>query len=458
MPLTHISVHGVAKRVSKAEVHDDGSTDGGELSRPRRALVEAVIASTVGTTIEWYDFFLYGTAAALVFPKLFFPNFDPFVGQILAFSTFTLGFVARPLGGVLFGYLGDRVGRKSTLVATLLLMGLSTVLIGLLPTYDEIGSTAALLLTFLRFVQGVGVGGEWGGAVLLALESGHRGKRGFYASWPQAGVPLGLLTSTVAVALCQRIGTPETFLSWGWRIPFYLSGLLIVVGLVIRVRILETPLFQQLQATGQVAREPVHEVIHQNWRDILLAAGVRISENSCFYLFSMYVIDYGQKALDVNTQMILWAVNLAAALEFFTIPLFGILSDFWSRKNVYISGCLFLIGFAFPYYALLSTREPVWIVAAVVISLPVGHALLYSVQGSLIPELFGTRVRYSGASISYQLATPLAGGLAPLIAAWLSQKFPEQYWPLALYIILISVLSMVCVCFLGESSRRDLSK
>lgn len=443
--------------MSKAPTwHDQAANDGGELPGARRALVEVVIASTVGTTIEWYDFFLYGTMATQVFPELFFPTFAPFFGQILAFATFTVGFIARPLGGVFFGYLGDRVGRKSTLVTTLLLMGFSTLLIGFLPTYEQIGPMAAVLLTLSRFVQGIGVGGEWGGAVLMALESGHRGKRGFYASWPQAGVPLGLLASTGIVALCQSLLGPEDFLAWGWRIPFYLSGLLIVVGFVIRMRILESPLFQQLQAKDQVARAPIREVVRRHARQILLAAGIRISENSCFYLFSMYVIAYGKEVLKVEGQLILWAVNLAAAVEFFTIPAFGILSDFWTRKKTYIAGSLFLIAFAFPYYALLATRQPVWIVTAVVLSLPIGHALLYSVQGSLIPELFGTRLRYSGASIGYQLATPFAGGLAPIIAASLSQT--GQFWPLAVYIIVISGVSLVCVCMLAETSRKDISQ
>jgi metabolite-proton symporter len=430
---------------------------GGDHSRDRRALAEVVIASTVGTTIEWYDFFLYGTIAALVFPQLFFPEFDPFVGQIFAFGTFAAGFIARPIGGVIFGYLGDRIGRKSTLVATLLLMGLSTLLVGFVPTYERIGPAGVVLLTVLRFVQGIGVGGEWGGAVLLALESGHRGKRGFYASWPQAGVPLGLLTSTGVVALCESLLSQEDFLDWGWRIPFYLSGVLIVVGLLIRIRILETPLFQQLQAADQVARAPVREVIGRHWREILLAAGARFSENSCFYLFTAYVIAYGKRVLHVEEQRILWAVNLAAAIEFFTIPLFGIVSDFWSRKNTFITGCIFFIAFAFPYYALLGTRQPAGIMVAVILSLPVGHALHYSVEGSLIPELFGTRLRYSGASISYQLATPIAG-LGPMIATWLNRVFPEQYWPLALYVILISVVSLVCVCLLAETSRKDISQ
>jgi metabolite-proton symporter len=430
------------------------STDPG---RERRTLVEVVVASTIGTTIEWYDFFLYGTAAALVFRPLFFPTFDPFVGQILAFSTFTVGFVARPLGGVFFGYLGDRVGRKSTLVATLLLMGLSTLLIGLLPTYSQVGVAAPLLLTGLRFLQGVGVGGEWGGAVLLALEYGHRGKRGFYASWPQAGVPLGLLASTGVMAFMQWTLSAEAFLAWGWRVPFWLSALLIVVGLVIRARILETPLFTQLRQQNRLARAPIAEVIRHHWREILLAAGSRVNENACFYLFSTYVLNYATGVLAVEAGLVLLAVNLAAAVEFFTIPLFGLLSDHLSRKRTYLLGCVLLIVFAFPYYALLATRSAPVIVLAVVLSLAGAHALLYSVQASMIPELFGTRLRYAGASLGYQLAAPFAGGLAPIIATGLVGTFPGEYWPLALYVILISVLSLVCVQLLAETSRKDLS-
>jgi metabolite-proton symporter len=423
----------------------------------RRALIEAVIASTVGTTIEWYDFFLYGVMAALVFPSLFFPTVDPFLGQILSFLTFTAGFVARPLGGVVFGYLGDRIGRKSTLVATLLLMGLSTVAIGLLPTADTIGVAAPLLLTLLRVLQGLGVGGEWGGAVLLALEYGHRGNRGFYASWPQVGVPLGLLTSAGVVAVFENQLSPTDFLAWGWRVPFLLSGLLVVVGLLIRVRILETPLFRQLQQTQQVARAPIKETLRRHWREVLLAAGSRISENSCFYLFSTYIIAYGRDVLKVEPGLILRGVYLGAAVEIVTIPLWGLLSDRWSRKGVYRLGNLVLIGFAGPYFWLLGTREPAAIMAAVVLSLALGHAMLYSVQASLIPELFGTRLRYTGASIGYQLAAPIAGGSAPLIAAGLVHTFPGQSWLLAVYIAAICVLSLVCVHFLAETSRNDLT-
>jgi MHS family shikimate/dehydroshikimate transporter-like MFS transporter len=422
-----------------------------------RAVIEAVIASTVGTTIEWYDFFLYGVMAALVFPALFFPEVDPFFGQILSFLTFAAGFVPRPVGGVLFGYLGDRVGRKSTLVATLLLMGLSTVAIGLLPTAGTIGVAAPFLLTLLRFVQGLGVGGEWGGAVLLALEYAHRGKRGFYASWPQAGVPLGLLTSAGVVALFQSWLSPSEFLAWGWRVPFLVSGLLIVVGLLIRMRILETPLFRQLQKTQQVAHAPLRETLRRHGREVLLAAGSRISESSCFYLFGIYILAYGKDVLHVEEGLILWAVNLAAAVEIFTIPLWGFLSDRWSRKGMYLLGNLVVIGFAGPYYWLLGTRQPAAIVAAVVLSLTLGHAMLYSVQASLIPELFGTRLRYTGASIGYQLAAPISGGSAPLIAAWVSHTFPEQSWLLVVYIVAVCSLSSICVHFLAETSRKDLT-
>jgi metabolite-proton symporter len=423
----------------------------------RRLLIEAVVASTVGTTIEWYDFFLYGTASALVFPKLFFPEFDQFVGQILSFSTFTVGFIARPLGGALFGYLGDRVGRKSTLVMTLLLMGISTLVIGFLPTYEQIGATAPILLVSLRFIQGIGVGGEWGGSVLLALEYGHRGRRGFYASWPQAGVPLGLLTSTGVMALVQSLVSDQDFSNWGWRIPFYLSALLIAIGFVIRLRIMETPLFHLLQERNEIADAPISETIRYHWREVLLAAGSRISENACFYLFSTYVLAYGEKVLQLDRSILLWGVNAAAALEFMSIPVFGIVSDRWSRKGIYILGSIFLIAFAFPYYALLHTLMPPLVVMAIVLSLAGGHAMLYSVQASLIPELFPTRLRYTGASLGYQIASPVAGGLAPIIAATLVQFTPGHYWPLALYVITICVISVICVWLLAETSKKDIT-
>jgi MFS family permease len=292
--------------------------------------------------------------------------------------------------------------------------------------------------------------------VLLALESGHRGRRGFYASWPQAGVPLGLLTSTGVFALFRGALPEDAFLAWGWRIPFLLSGTLIGVGLLIRARVAETPLFRQVRQAERLARAPVTETLRRHWREVLLAAGSRLNENACFYLFSVYVLAYGKEVLGVHEDVLLGAVLLAAAVEFFTIPLFGLLSDWWSRRRVYAAGCLFLIGFALPYYALLETRDAAAIAAATVIALAVGHALLYSVQASLIPELFGTRLRYTGASLGYQLAAPFAGGLAPVVAASLVELFPGRSWPLALYVVLLSAISLGCVRLLAETSRKDL--
>lgn len=423
----------------------------------RRKLIEAIGASTIGTTIEWYDFFLYGTAAALVFPKLFFPSFDPFAGQLLAFSTFTVGFLFRPLGGVIFGRIGDRGGRKAALVATLMLMGISTALIGLLPTYDRIGVAAPVILVLLRSLQGIGVGGEWGGAVLLALESGHRGKRGFYASWPQAGVPLGLLLSTGVVWLFRTLLSEDAFLDWGWRIPFLLSVALIAIGMWVRMWIGETPLFTQLKEQKRVAETPIREVVGRHWPKILLAAGSRFSENSCFYVFVVSIIAFNKTTLQVSESLVLGAVNVGAAGAFLSIPLFGVLSDFWSRKGMFVAGNLLLIAFAFPYYWLLETRTATGVLLATFVSLAVIHSLLYSVQASFIPELFSTRLRYSGASISYQLAGPFAGGTAPLITTWLVEVGGGASWPLAAYLVVIACGSIACVLWLSETSRKDIS-
>jgi MHS family shikimate/dehydroshikimate transporter-like MFS transporter len=426
-------------------------------SPPRRNLVEVVVASTIGTTIEWYDFFVYGLAAALVFPALFFPDADPFTGQLLSFGTFTVGFIARPLGGVVFGAMGDRLGRRAALVTTLLLMGISTVLIGFLPVYTDIGLAAPLLLVLLRFLQGMGVGGEWGGAVLMALEHGHTGRRGFYASWPQLGVPLGLISSTYVVEQCHAWFGPAEMLAWAWRLPFFLSGLLIVVGLVIRLRVLESPLFANLQKQNDLSPAPVRETLRDHWRQVLLAAGVRLAENACFYLFTVWVPAYGKDVLGVGQEVMLGAVTTAGAVELLTIPLFGLLSDRWSRRGTCITGCVFLILFAWPFFLLLETREVVGIYLAVIVALAFGHAMLYSVQGALIPELFSTRVRCTGASLGYQLSAPFAGGLAPLIAASLLKAFPGPPWPLAVYIGVVATISLACTLSLPETSRKELT-
>jgi metabolite-proton symporter len=420
-----------------------------------RSLVEVVAASTIGTTIEWYDFFLYGTMAALVFPKLFFPNADPFVAQILSFTTFLVGFIARPVGAIIFGHLGDRIGRKSTLVATLLLMGISTLIIGFMPGYAQIGAAAAIVVSVLRFLQGLGVGGEWGGSVLLAVEHGHAGRRGFLGSWPQAGVPSGLLLSTIVVAVMSNISGDQFAVS-GWRVPFYLSVILVIIGLVIRLRIFETPLFRALQGENRLAKAPVVDVLQKNWKYVLLAAGTRINENACFYLFATFIASYGTTVLGYSRDFVLLAVSIAAAVELVTLPTFGYVSDLLGRKRVYMIGTVFLFVFAFPYYLLLGSKDPTLTVIAVILSLAGGHAMLYSVQSALFSELFGTRLRYSGSSLGYQLAAPIAGGLSPIIATALLAQFNKASWPVALYIMAICILSFVCVSLLPETSKRSI--
>src|SRR4051812_37433170 len=422
-----------------------------------RRLITTVIASTVGTTIEWYDFFLYGTAAALIFPATFFPDQSPFVGQIYSFGTFSVGFLSRPLGGAIFGRIGDQRGRKAALVATLLLMGISTLLIGFLPSYRQIGVAAPLLLVALRFLQGIGVGGEWGGAVLLALESGHRGRRGLLASFPQAGVPIGLLLSTGAMALCERWIRHDEFREWGWRIPFFASVVLIVVGFLIRSLVTESPLFAKLKERQQTALTPLRDVLTRNWKEILLGAGCRLSENSVFYLFATHVLAYGEGVLSIPRSTTLASVNMAAAIACCTIPLFGILSDITSRKAVYVAGNILLMALAFPYYATLATRQPSAVLVATMVMLGLVHPILYSVQAALISELFPTGVRYTGASLAYQLAGPFAGGMAPIVATSLAYYFPGSYWPLALYIVLLAIISLACVCFLPETTHKDIA-
>ncbi|QBD78356.1 MFS transporter [Ktedonosporobacter rubrisoli] len=422
----------------------------------RRGMWPVIFASTLGTTIEWYDFFLYGTVATLVFPALYFPKFSPFAGTLLSLTTFLVGFIARPIGGVVFGHLGDRIGRKSTLIVTLLLMGISTFVIGFIPGYDVIGIAAPLLVSLMRFCQGLGVGGEWGGSVLLSLEYGHERNRGFWASWPQMGVPLGLLLSAGLVAVFAAISGSQ-FNSWGWRIPFFLSALLIVVGLYIRLRILETPLFSKLQEEKRVAKAPVVEVIAQNWEEIILTAAARFVEQAPFYLFSTFVLVYGATYLHVDRQLVLGGIYAAAILELLTIPWFSYLSDRFGRRRWYLLGCLLMLLFAFPYFLLLNTGNGFLIIASIVLSLALCHSFVYGPQAALISEHFTTRLRYSGASIGYQLAAPFAGGLAPLIAAFLLEQYKGDYVPVALYIIILAAFSFVATLGLKELSKASIA-
>lgn len=413
-----------------------------------------VIASFIGTTIEWYDFFLYGTAAALVFNKLFFPTFDPMAGTMAAFATYAVGFFARPLGGMVFGHFGDKVGRKSMLVTTLMMMGVATVLIGMLPTYEQIGVAAPALLVALRFIQGFGVGGEWGGAVLMAVEHGHEGRRGFHASWVQAGVPVGLLLANGVFHLASSM-EEKAFLSWGWRVPFLLGILLLGVGMFIRMKIMESPIFMQAKAADDGPKVPILAVLRDHPRNVLLSMGARFAENAFFYIFTVLALSFGSQQLGMAKGSLLNAVLLGSTVQLIAIPWFGALSDRLGRRPVYLGGALFLTLFAFPFFWLLETRQTSLVMLAVVIGL-IGHAAMYGPQAAFFSELFGTRVRYSGASLGYQLASPLAGGMAPLIATWLLEKSGGRPWPVAVYLILMAVITLISVWLVEETSRKRL--
>jgi len=431
-----------------------------------------IFSSTLGTAIEWYDFFLYGTMATLVFPKVFFPKSDVFVGTLLALFTFLVGFIARPFGGALFGHLGDRIGRKSTLIATLLLMGIATFVVGILPGYATIGVAAALILTLLRLCQGLGVGGEWGGSVLLALEYGHKSHRGFWASWPQMGVPIGLILSTVVVSIVSAT-TGSNFLVWGWRIPFLLSGVLIIIGLYIRLRILETPLFAAVKSQKHEAAAPILDAFRYSTPEILLSAGARFVEQAPFYLFTVFVITYGVEKIGMSRALVLNSITIAAVVELFTIPLFGYLSDRVGRRIWYLIGAVLMAIFAFPYFLLMNTASVVLFPLAVILSLALFHAWVYGPQAALIAERFGTRSRYTGASLGYQLAAPFAGGLAPIIAVLLLNGrtnlaalglssvtigFGTGSWQaVSIYMIILAVISFVSVLGLKELTHADIS-
>jgi MFS family permease len=422
----------------------------------RRQVRLALFSSAIGTSIEWYDFFLYGTAAALVFPKLFFPDSSAYAGTLASFATYAVGFAARPIGAAIFGHFGDRVGRKTTLVVTLLLMGISSAIIGLLPTHQDIGMWAAGLLVVFRVLQGIGVGGEWGGSVLLAMEWGHKRRRGFMASWPQFGVPVGLLLGNGAVILfANTVGNFESgSFTAAWRWPFWFSLVLVGIGLFIRLQILETPLFSRVLSHQKVERTPVLEVIKRNPREILLSAMIRLSEQAPFYIFTAFVLTYGTETLGFSENFMLYSVMAAAGLSLFNIPFFGHLSDRIGRKRMYMMGAAGTLLFAFPYFGLLSTAVPALVVIGVVVSL-IPHDMQYGPQAAFIAETFDTRLRYSGAGIGYQLASVFAGGPAPLIAAAL---LPVSIWLIAAYIALMAVITLIATSMLPDRTHADLTE
>src|SRR2546426_7373963 len=429
----------------------------------RTQLRRAVVASTVGTSIEWYDFFLYSTATGLLFAKLFFPKSDPVVATLNVFLIYAVGFIARPIGAAIFGHYGDRIGRKATLIATLLLMGIATFLIGFVPTYSSIGIWGAILLVVLRFIQGVGVGGEWGGSVLLSMEWGHRRKRGLIASWPQFGVPVGLFLANGALLIMSNIAGPAGFASWGWRVPFYFSIVLVAVGLYVRLRVLETPLFQRIMEAKRVEPAPVTEVIRRNWKEILQSAFLRLSEQAPFYIFTAYVFTYGTTVLKQERNFVLYAVLAASVLSFFTIPLFGYLSDLLGRKRVYMAGVAVMGVWGFIYFGLLDTKVAALMFIAIFLSL-IPHDAPYGPQALLIGETFTGRFGDHRPALGHPLASVIAGGPAPLIAATLyaGPKFLgigayKTSLAIAFYILVCAVISFIAVSTVKERSKQDIS-
>ena len=418
-------------------------------------LRRAVIASTVGTAIEWYDFFLYGTVAALVFPKLYFPNDDPMVGTLNSFGIYAVGFVARPVGAAIFGHYGDRIGRKATLIATLMLMGIATFLVAFVPSYASIGIWGAVILTILRLIQGIGVGGEWGGSVLLSMEwSKSAASRGFIASWPQFGVPCGLLLSNLAFLSFSAMAPGDAFVAWGWRLPFFISIVLVAIGLYIRVGILETPVFAKLVAEKKVERQPMLEVIKRNWKEIITSAFVRLAEQAPFYIFTAYIFAYGTGVLKMDRNFLLIGVMAASVLSFISIPLSGHISDLIGRKKMYMIGAVTVGVFGFVYFGLMNTGSLVLAFVAIFLSL-VPHDMMYGPQAALIAESFTGRLRYSGASLGYQLASVIAGGPAPFIATWLFTTYKSGY-AIAAYILACAVITLIATAMMTDYTGKDI--
>jgi len=419
-------------------------------------LRRVVMASLIGTTIEWYDFFLYGSAAALVFNKLFFPKFDPLTGTLLAFATYALGFVARPVGGIVFGHFGDRIGRKRLLMLSLVLMGVATILIGLLPTYGQIGVWAPIGLIILRLVQGFAVGGEWGGAVLMAAEHGDAARRGFWASWPQAGVPAGNLLAAAVLAIMAAAQTEAEFLDWGWRVPFILSALLVIVGWYIRDKVAESPMFEaEIEAAEVPSKVPAMEVLRERPKALVLGAGLRLGENISYYILTVFSLTYLVDVSKESRSLALNALLIGAAVQFFAIPLLALLSDRIGRRPVYALGAFGLAIWSFVMFGLLGSGDNVSIILALVVGL-VLHGAMYGPQAAFITELFPTRIRYSGVSIAYQLTSIVAGSLAPIIALWLYKQYGSAT-PVAIYVAAACVISGISALLALESRGLELA-
>jgi MFS transporter, MHS family, shikimate and dehydroshikimate transport protein len=417
---------------------------------------KVVFASVFGTIIEWYDFLIYGTAAALVFNKLFFPSHDPLVGTLAALAAYGVGFLGRPLGAIIFGHYGDRIGRKSMLIATMLTMGLATFAVGCLPTYAQIGIWAPMALVVLRILQGIGLGGEWGGAVILVMEHGTRAKRGFYGSLVQTGFPIGLVAASLAFAAVARLPEAE-FLSWGWRIPFLASILLVGLGYYVRKKVAESPVFERLKEAQQLSKRPVLEALTNNTRSFLVSAGLKVSENAWVYILTVFIVLYATTFLKLPRQMILDAFLYAAVVEFITIPIFGYLSDKVGRRPFYFLGSLFTIAFVFPLFWLIDSKSVAIITATVIVALSLGHGTMFGPQAAYFPELFGARVRYSGASTGFQSAAALAGGFSPIIATAIL-GYTGSTTGISLYMMGLALITLVATFFAHETVGKPIQE
>lgn len=429
-----------------AHASEPASTNPSEVNR-------VVFASSIGTIIEWYDFLIYGTAAALVFNKLFFPAEDPFLGTLAALGSAAVGFFARPFGGAFFGFLGDKVGRKSMLLITLVIMGLGTFAIGLLPTYAQIGIWAPILLVLLRIVQGIGLGGEWGGAALMVLEHAPKHRRGFCGSLVQIGFPIGLILSASVFALVSQL-PEEDFLSWGWRIPFLSSIVLVALGTFIRMKVSESPVFLEMKAKKEIAKNPFMDAVFRNPKNFLIAVGLKICEVSWVYMLTVFMVVYAVNNLGLPKSLMLNAIMIAAAIEIITIPLFGYLSDRIGRRPFYFAGTIFTFLFAFPLFWLMDTRDPFIVIVAVAVALSFGHGLMFGPQATYFPELFGAKVRYTGASFGFQVSAAIGGGLTPIMSAILVQKMGGSAG-VSMLLIALACITFVAACYAHET--RDSS-
>jgi metabolite-proton symporter len=433
----------------------DAST-GPEGAGEQKGLIrKAALASTIGTTIEWYDFFLYNTAAALVFPALFFPESSTYAGRLESFATYAIGFAARPVGAFIFGHWGDRIGRKATLIVTLLMMGIATTLVGVLPGADSLGKAAPLLLVLLRLIQGIAVGGEWSGSVLLTMEWGDQKRRGFMASLPQLGVAFGLILGTGFLYIMSWLLTEDQFQSWGWRIPFLFSIVMVAIGLYIRVRILETPMFAQRLKEKKISRLPSVEVIKDHWKPILLSAFARMSEQAPFYVITTFTLTYLTEEQGYTKTFALAGILSAAGVELVAVPLFGHLSDTIGRKKIYLGGAALTGVYAFVLFAALGSGVAVLAFLAMLIAL-IPHAMQYGPQASLIAESFPTSLRYAGAGMGYQLASVVAGGPAPLVATYLLEHTGSVY-SIAWAVLGCSVITIIAVALMEDRSRSDIN-